>query len=479
MQMVIDGNEVTAFGGQQFEVRNPAGGDVIDVVPRATPEDVDRALNGAMAAQRAWAARPSHERSAVLAEVARQIEAHADKLAELLCRENGKPLPQALREVNTTARIFAGYGHQLLATHGEAIELDRQPGLEQDLLVTRREPYGVVVAITPFNFPISVLAHKAAPALAAGNAVVAKPSEYTPLSTVRIGELMLEAGVPGGCFQVVTGFGGEIGDALVTDPKVAVVTLTGSIATGRRVTAAAAPNLTRVYLELGGNDPVLVFADSDLDLAATEIVNGRLPTNGQVCCANKRVLVEESVRGPLVERLRDLLATKALGDPFHDGTDLGPLIHEEAAALVHEQVEKTLEQGGTLVVGGEPPQGSYYWPTLIDDVPPTADVARDMEIFGPVLPVIGFADTDEAIQIANSSRCGLNAAVLTRDMQRALSLGARIQSGMVTLNGSCLYRPDACAFGGYKMSGIGREGVLYGLEEYSQVKTFAFRNVLA
>jgi acyl-CoA reductase-like NAD-dependent aldehyde dehydrogenase len=279
--------------------------------------------------------------------------------------------------------------------------------------------------------------------------------------------------------QIVTGEGPVAGEALTTSPKVDAISLTGSTATGVRAARAGATHLARMVLELGGNDPLIVFDDADLDRATEQAVFGRILANGQCCCANKRLIVQRGVKDELAQRVTAAMSAIPVGDPSARETRMGPLINERAAARVHDQVRQTVEQGARVLTGGERGSGLLYPPTVLDGVTPAMDVARDMEIFGPVLPLITFDTADEAVEIANNSHFGLSAAVFTRDLARGIDLGYRIQSGVVCLNGTGLYRTDDTPFGGYKMSGLGREGLGYSLEEMTQLKAVVLCNVLS
>jgi acyl-CoA reductase-like NAD-dependent aldehyde dehydrogenase len=355
---------------------------------------------------------------------------------------------------------------------------DAQAGLERDVLFTRREPYGILGAILPFNFPIDIFSHKVAPALATGNAVVLKPAEETPLTALRAAALLHQAGVPAEAMQVLTGRGPTVGQWLISSPRIQLLSFTGSTEVGIHIAQTAAKHLTRVFLELGGNDPMVVFADADLEEVARHAVEGRLVANGQCCCADKRIIAHRSIAGDLADALIERFRQVTMGDPLDSSVDLGPLISEDAARRAASQVRLTCEQGATRAYGDGEPDGAFLGPVVLTDVPSSANVARDMEVFAPVLPVIPFDDDEEAIEIANNSPYGLNASVFTRDMRKALTAAYGIQAGLVAVNGTGLYRPDAAPFGGYKMSGVGREGTTITLEEFTQLKTIALRDVL-
>lgn len=478
METLTVADKTSSLRGAAMDVLNPATGEVIDQIPEATREDVDRCLDSARKGFQEWSSTPAHQRVAILNRFADLMVEQRDALARLLCRENGKPLEQAEWEIDGGIRLFRSYSQEALRLYGVSIPGDVQPGLERDLLLTRYEPYGVMGAILPFNFPIDIFCHKVAPALATGNAVVLKPAEEAPLTVLRVVELLHKAGVPAEAMQVINGQGPTVGRWLVTSDKLQIVSFTGSTEVGVEIAQSSAKHLTRVFLELGGNDPMVVFADADLNKVVEEAVFGRLLANGQCCCANKRIIAHRSVVRDLTDALVERLQTIQVGDPLDPTVELGPLITEDAAQRAAQQVQLSCEQGAVLRFGHTTPEEAFLGPILLTDVPPSADVARDMEVFAPVWPIISFDDDQEAIQIANNSRYGLSASVFTRDMSKAITAAYGIQSGIVAINGTGLYRPDAAPFGGYKMSGMGREGTTISLEEFSQVKTIALRNVL-
>jgi succinate-semialdehyde dehydrogenase / glutarate-semialdehyde dehydrogenase len=457
-------------------VRNPATNDALGEVAVSSTEELDAAIGRARIAQRGWAATPRHERHRILVRFSELLAAHAPELSRLLALESGKPLGQAEAEIEVSARLYRGYAERMLAMSDSAHALDNQPGNEGDLLVTRQEPLGVVAAILPFNFPSDVLAHKAGPAIATGNAVVAKPSEEDPLTVTRELELLLEAGLPEAVLQLVYG-GPDVGRSLVADDRIAAVSFTGSTEAGISVASTVAKRLAPAFLELGGNDALIVLDDADLELVVDEAVNGRLAVNGQCCISNKRLIVAARVHDELLERVAVRFAALRVGDPLEPATDVGPLISAEAAERVDAQVAATLSAGARLVGGGNR-DGNFFAPTVLSNVTPAMEIARDLEVFGPVLPVIAVRSEDEAVAVANASRYGLSGAVFSRDLARAMSVATRLETGQVVLNGSGQYRADVSPFGGYKYSGVGREGLSTSLREFVQNKNIVFRGLL-
>jgi acyl-CoA reductase-like NAD-dependent aldehyde dehydrogenase len=366
----------------------------------------------------------------------------------------------------------------MLAVKEDAHFLDSQAGLEQDLMITRREPLGVVVAIIPFNFPAELFGHKVAPAIAMGNAVVVKPPEDDPLTVMRLISLLTQAGLPEGVVQAAVG-GGQVGAWLVESDIPAGVSLTGSTQTGLRVAASAARTLKRVSLELGSNDPLIVLEDADLELAVEQAVLGRQLANGQCCCANKRLIVHRSIAAEFTELLTFRFKSLILGDPSESSTQVGPLIHEKAARLVSDQVRATVEAGARIATGGFLQDKAFYEPTVLVDVTPEMDIARNMEVFGPVLPILKFGSDEEAVAIANSSSYGLSGSVFSKDFTRAFNVGAELDTGQVVINRTGLFRPDLAGFGGHKLSGSGREGLETSLDEFVQHKNFSIRGALS
>lgn len=459
----------------RYAITDKWTGDALAEVPDLAPEQVEESIARARVAFERWSAQPAHRRASALSRAADLVNEQESELAELLARETGKTLSDALIEIRTTARVFRGFAEEATRHFGQAIELDRQEGLEGDLLITRHEPVGVVVAITPFNFPAELYAHKVAAGLAAGNAVIVKPAEPNPLIARRLTELLHEGGVDEDALQCLTGRGATVGSALTSSAGVDAIAFTGSTIVGRQIATAAAQNLIRVMLELGGNDAFIVDADADIDNAVAEAFAGRTFSNGQVCVATKRIILVESIADEFTRKLIELVAAVRVGGALDGDATIGPLISEQAAEKVERQVDAAVAAGGRVLHPGAR-SGALYAPSVIS-VPKDSDVARDEEIFGPVFSLIRVVDLDEGVRVANSSSYGLNAAVFTRDLGRGYRVAARLQAGIVSVNGGNLYRPDGSAFGGYKKSGFGREGFFYSLDEFTQLKTIALRGI--
>lgn len=476
MKMLIGGQKVASSSGEEIKVINPATQELLDTVPSATKDDVDRCLEIAQEGKKAWSSVPTYERASILKKCAQAILEHENELVELLSKESGKPLYVARNEVHDAAVKFESYAEKVNHTYG-AVMPDVQPGAEKDIVFTRREPLGVVVCITPFNYPLILATQKIGPALAAGNAVILKPATDNPLALIRMCEIMLACGIPGNALQVVTGRGSTLGKWLVSTPKINAVSLTGSTEVGLEINNYAAPYLHKVFLELGGNDAFIIFADADLDLAVNEAMT-RIYNSGQTCMAPKRFLVQSGIKDAFVRKLIDKLAEVIVGDPVDEKTQMGSLISEKAAKRVEEQVNLTIKQGAKLMYGGKRFNHAFYQPTVLVDVTPDMDVARDMEIFGPVFPVIEFTTREAAVKIANNSIYGLSGGVFTSDLNNAMLTAAALETGTVAINGSSLYSNLEIPFGGYKMSGLGREGTSCSIEDMSQVKNYVLKAVL-
>ncbi len=459
-----------------IDIRNEATGAVVGSVRAGTAQDVQHATKRSRAGAQQWAQVPAHRRSEILLKFVELARAQADELAVLLAAESGKILAHSRNELETALRIFTGYAEETKRLFGEAIPLDVQPGLEGDLLVTRREPLGVVAAVLAFNFPVELYAQKVGAALAGGNAVIVKPPEDDSLTCVRLTELLHQAGVPEDSLQVLTGYGAQVGAPLTSSTLIDAISFTGSSAVGTTIAETAARNGIRAFLELSGNDAFIVCEDADVDLAVSHAVMGRLYGNGQVCVATKRIMVAEAVYEKFLAKLLKEVGGKKLGDPTDPDTEIGPLINERAARKVEAQVQQAISEGAVLRLGGTR-DGAFFEPTVLE-INTQVGIATDDEIFGPVFSVLKFATVQDAVKLANDSAYGLGGAVFSRDFTQAFAVAAAMQTGMVSINGGNCYRPDLSSFGGYKKSGIGREGFHYTLEEMTQLKSIVMRGIL-
>lgn len=466
----------TMLNSEPVHIFSPAARRELGMVTPASPSLVAETVARAVAAQPSWAARRSGERADILEKAAALINAQAPEWSRLLAEESGKILAQAEFELKLAAAITRGNAERLRAMGGELLPTGALASTADDIAWVRRVPLGVVAAILPFNFPVELFVEKAASALAMGNSVIVKPPEQDPLTVLAMREAFLNAGVPPDVLAVIPG-GRQTGAALCADHRLAAVSLTGSTRAGLEV--AAIPVLRKLHLELGGNDAAIVCHDADLDLAAQELVFGRTLMNGQSRASNKRIVVHRSVAGALVEKISTLVARMRVGDPLDPTSTLGPLISAEAAERVAHQVAKAVEQGGSLALGSGQPRGAFFDPCILADVPCSADVASDDEIFGPVFTCIPFETEEESISIANQSSFGLSGCVFSRDWPRALRISDRMECGGVVVNGTGNYRPPFVPFGGVKQSGLGREGLGFTLEEMSQPRYTVLRRIRA
>ncbi len=465
----VDGAYLEDREGTEMAVIFPATGERIAIMHEATAKIIDRALDAAAAAQADWARRPGRERGRVLIRAAEIMRARNRDLSILETYDTGKPLQETLvADATSGADALEYFGGLAGSLTGEHIPLGT------DWAYTVREPLGVCVGIGAWNYPTQIACWKAAPALACGNAMVFKPSETTPLSALKVAEILTEAGAPPGLFNVVQG-AGAVGAALVTDPRVAKVSLTGSVPTGRKVYAAAAARMKHVTMELGGKSPLLVFDDADLDNAVGGAILGNFYSSGQICSNGTRVFVQRGIKDAFLSRLTERISHAVVGDPLDERTDFGPLVSEAQLDTVLGYIAKGREEGARLVTGGArlDRNGFYVAPTVFADVTDDMIIARE-EIFGPVMAVLDFDHVDDAIERANATEFGLSAGVFTRDLTRAHRVIGALRAGTCFIN-SYNDAPVEMPFGGVKMSGLGRENARAAIEHYSQLKSVYVR----
>jgi aldehyde dehydrogenase (NAD+) len=469
LELYVDGQWVASTGAAMIDVVNPTTGGVVARVPQGTVEDVERAVAAARQAFDDWSHTPVSERANVLRKVSAEISQRMEEIAQAAATDIGTPLAVGRSmHARLPATTFAD-----MADNIERFELERRDGA----LMLVRDPVGVVGAITPWNFPLHQIAAKAAPALAAGCTVVLKPSEVAPLSAWLLGEVLAEAGLPVGVFNLVSGLGEVVGEAIARHPGVAMVSFTGSVRAGKRVAELAARGVERVTLELGGKSPNVVLDDADgLPAIVRGAIRSAFLNSGQTCSALTRLIVPRQ-QLPHVERLAaEVAGGQRVGDPTGDGTSLGPVVSQTQYERVLAHIDRGLQEGARLVVGGpERPAGAgggyFVAPTVFSDVRPDMTIAQE-EIFGPVLAVMPYDNEEEAIEIANGTAYGLSAGVWSGDPDRAERVAKRLRSGQVKINGGAS-NPTA-PFGGYKQSGVGRELGVQGLEEYLETKALLF-----
>ncbi len=465
----INGQYVEDTAGEAIPVIYAATGQQIATVHAATPAIVEQAITAAKAAQVAWGKMTGTERGRILRRAADIIRDRNHDLSVLETYDTGKPLQETLVADATSGADALEYFGGLAATlTGEHIPMG------EDWVYTVREPLGVCVGIGAWNYPTQIACWKGAPALACGNAMIFKPSETTPLCALKVAEILHEAGLPAGLYNVVQGMG-QVGAALVTDPRVDKVSLTGSVPTGKKVYAAAAEGMKHVTMELGGKSPLIIFDDADIDNAVGGAINGNFYSSGQVCSNGTRVFVHKDIKEKFLARLAERVATAVLGDPQDEATNFGPMVSENQMNIVLGYIEKGKAEGARLICGGDRAamEGFFVAPTVFADVTDDMTIARE-EIFGPVMAVLDFEDEAEVIARANATEFGLSAGVFTRDLSRAHRVIGALEAGSCFIN-SYNDAPVEAPFGGVKSSGVGRENSKEAIQHYSQVKSVYVR----
>nr|WP_051292463.1 NAD-dependent succinate-semialdehyde dehydrogenase [Acetobacter nitrogenifigens] len=465
-QNAIDGVWRDAESGRSCDVTNPATGEIIGVIAWAAASETRQAIDAAQAAFNGWSTTLASERAAALHRMAAIIREHADLLASMLTLEQGKPLAEAKGEVLLGANYVQWFAEEARRINGEIVP---SPWKGNQILVTR-EPVGVVAAISPWNFPFSMLSRKIGPALAAGCTVVVKPSEFTPYCGLVWAVLAEKAGIPAGVVNVVTGDAVAIGAELTSNPLVRKLTFTGSTRVGKLLYAQSAATMKKLSMELGGNAPFIVFDDADLDKAVDGAIAAKYRNTGQTCVCTNRFYVQDGIYDAFVKQFTTRVKALKVGGGFEEGVQQGPLINQAALQKVTAHVDDALARGGVLLAGGKPHLlgGTFYEPTVIGDATEDMIVAHD-ETFGPVAALFRFKDEDEGVSSANATEFGLAAYFYTRDLARAFRVARALESGMVGINEGII-TTEVAPFGGVKDSGIGREGSSMGIEEFLHVK---------
>ncbi|GAA1933770.1 NAD-dependent succinate-semialdehyde dehydrogenase [Nocardioides marmoribigeumensis] len=453
--------------GKQIDVEDPATGKVLTSIADATVEDGVAALDAAVAVQAEWAATPPRERAELLRSAFELINERADELALLMTLEMGKPLAQSKGEVTYGNEFFRWFSEEVVRIHGRySVSPDGS-----SRLLTMKQPVGPTLMITPWNFPLAMGTRKIGPAIAAGCTMVVKPASQTPLTMLRLAQVLEEVGVPKGVLNVVpTSRTGDVMGRLISDPRLRKLTFTGSTGVGKKLVEQSAEQLLRVSMELGGNAPFLVFPDADLDKAVDGAMLAKMRNMGEACTAANRFLVHEDVADEFARRFGERMAAEKVGRGTDEGVTVGPLIDQKAKDKVSELVDDATSRGASVVTGGRATgeAGYFYEPTVLTDVPADADLVHE-EIFGPVAPITTFSDEDKALRLANDTEYGLVAYVFTTDLGRMIRVSEGLQSGMVAVNQGIISNA-AAPFGGVKHSGFGREGGFEGIEEYLSVK---------
>jgi glyceraldehyde-3-phosphate dehydrogenase (NADP+) len=470
-KMFINGKWVTSSDGGTFEVSDPANGSLVGRAPAGLKKDAEAAIDAAWEARPSIAGMETNRRVELLDRISELVREHSRELVNIISREAGKPVHYAEGEVKATAERLHLAAEEARAFTSEFIPGDLVPGTSNRMAIVTRKPLGVVLAISPFNYPLFISICKVAPALAAGNSVVLKAASDDPICMLMFARLAELAGVPKGVLNVITGSGPEIGDFMVSHPKVSMISFTGSSGAGKHIAKVA--GMKRLHLELGGKGPALVFSDADLELAAKECLSGALKYSGQRCDALSRIIVEEKIADKFARMLVRGAKAWKIGPTSSPKTLIGPLINKGALEKVELLVEDARKKGARVLLGGKRLKGLYYAPTVLDKVTTKMDIAWE-ETFGPVVTVMRVRDGKEAIEIANQSKYGLDASVFTSDIDRAIKTARALEDGTVTINGHPAHGLGNFPFGGDKDSGIGREGLRYSIEEMTKLDTIVF-----
>jgi len=449
-----------------LDIRSPYDGSLVDTVPSATATDVDRALATLAAGARAMRRMTAHARSLILERIAALMRERADELARTITLEEGKVLAEARLETTRAADVVALSAEEARRIVGEMIPLDGSSNGANKLGFTLRVPCGIVAAITPFNFPLNLVAHKVGPAIAAGNAVLIKPASDTPLSALKLTEICLQAGLPPEAIACLPGPGGELGRAICSDPRVRKVSFTGSCDVGAEICRLA--GIKRVTMELGSNSPVIVMDDADLDAAAAAVASSGYSNAGQVCISAQRILTHRRIGADFLDALKPRVAALTTGDPLDPATKVGPMVRERDAQRVEAWIREAVANGAALITGGDR-RGAVVQPAILADVDPRQRISCE-ELFGPAVAVTPCDDIDAAIRLANDSNYGLSAAIFTRDLDRAFRFAREVDSGCLHVNWASQWRADGMPYGGLKQSGLGKEGPRYAIQEMTEEK---------
>jgi acyl-CoA reductase-like NAD-dependent aldehyde dehydrogenase len=468
MKIFLAGNWVDT--PKKLEVKNPFDNTVIDTVPRADGGDLEKALAFAERGAKVMAKLSSYERWKILRKAADLMAARNEELGQLISKEEGKIIAEGRGEASRAVETIMGSAEEAKRIHGETVPLDADPTGSKKLGFTLRVPCGVVAAIAPFNFPLNLVCHKVGPALAAGNTVIVKPASDTPLSALRLTEILLESGLPPEGIQCLTGAGGEIGDALVADRRVRKVTFTGSREVGDRICRTA--GIKKVTMELGSNSPVIIMPDADLNKVAAAIALTGYGNAGQTCISTQRVLTAKQIYGDFLSSLKPKVEALTTGNQLDEKSKVGPMVKESEAIRVDDWIQEAVSGGARLVAGGGR-RGAIYTPAVVADVRPDMRISRD-ELFGPAVAVTPFETMEEALALANDSIYGLAAGIFTENVEWAMKFAREAEAGNLHVNWGSQWRVDLMPYGGLKDSGFGKEGPRYAVEEMTELKMVVF-----
>lgn len=467
---LINGKWIEA-GKLRIDVTNPATGETLAAVPMLNEQQIQHSIESAQAAQLLWKKYAPKERAKILMKWFDLLNIYQHELATLLTLEQGKPYKEALGEISYAASYLEWYAEEAKRAYGDII-----PSAENAEILVFKEPIGVCAAITPWNFPAGMITRKVAPALAVGCSIIIKPASETPLTALALAKLAVEAGVPAGVVNVVTGSSAMIGTALTQSPVVKKISFTGSTAIGAKLMEQSASTIKKLSLELGGNAPVLVFDQCDLDLTVQQVLDCKFRNAGQTCVCANRIYVQSGIYDQFVEKLKAKVATLKMGNGLDDGTTIGPLINAKATLKVQEQIDDALSKGAEIVIGASEQQaGTWCVPTVIHNVNQSMLCAKE-ETFGPLAPIFKFETEEQAIQYANDTEFGLASYVFTQDLNQFIRVSRALEYGMVGVNTGILSN-EAAPFGGVKASGLGREGSKYGLDDYLEIKYVCVGNI--
>ena len=467
MEMVIDGNLIDKEA--KINIINPANNQIVDTVPSGSLEDIKNALEAANQAKKTINDMSSRKVSRILYDIYEDILKNSNELARLITLETGKPINDSVNEINRSVETILLSAEESKRIYGETVPLDACIGGRTALGFTIKVPLGVISAITPFNYPVNLAIHKIAPAIAAKNTVVLKPSIKAPLAALKLVQIM-DSHLPHGVINGITGHSHIIGDEMILSPIVNKISFTGSVETG--ISISRKTSMKKITLELGGNDPLVVLDDADVEKAVQAAVSGSFLNAGQVCIAVKRIILHDNIADEFVNKMVSKTVKLNMGDPIKTETDVGPLIDEEAAIKVEMLVDDALNNGAELLLGGKR-SGAFYSPTVIDHVKPDMKIVSN-ETFGPVAPIIRIHDVYEAFEVANNTQYGLQAGVFTRSIENALKAAKLIEAGSIIINRQSTFRTDNMPFGGFKMSGMGKEGIKYAIDDMTKTKLVVF-----
>lgn len=463
MKMFINGKLIDKK--EHIAVINPFNNEIVDHVPLGDNSDAKNAIDAAFKAKKTMRDMSSRNLSRILYDIYQELKEKSKEISELICLETGKPIRDSKIEMDRSLQTILMAAEESKRIYGETIPMDAAIAGKNVFGFTIKIPLGVVAAITPFNYPVNLAIHKLAPALAAKNTVVFKPSSKAPLSALKMAEIMGRH-LPDGAVNSVTGNSNVLGQEIITNPLINKISFTGSVSTGLSIAQKA--GMKKLTLELGGNDPLIVLDDANLDVAVSAAVNGSYLNAGQVCIAVKRIILHEKIADQFAEQLVSLTKKLKMGDPMDSETDIGPLISEKSAIMVEKVVDDAIKNGAQLLCGGKR-KGAFYEPTVIDNVHQEMELVQN-ETFGPISPIIRVKDLDEAIRVSNNTPYGLQAGVFTGSIEQAKKAVQGIEAGSVLINKQPTFRTDNMPFGGFKLSGIGKEGVKYAVEDMTRCK---------